>query len=64
MYNKLSKDMDVNCGPIADGDASVEDIGTEIFEMFLAVASGQQTKSEAQGLGDAEFIPWQVGAVM
>jgi len=64
MYNKLSEDMDVNCGPIADGDASVEDIGTEIFEMFLAVASGQQTKSEAQGLGDAEFIPWQVGAVM
>jgi altronate hydrolase len=64
MYNKLSEDMDVNCGLIADGDASVEDIGTEIFKMFLAVASGQQTKSEAQGLGDAEFIPWQVGAVM
>ena len=64
MYKKLSEDMDVNCGPIADGDASIEDIGTEIFEMFLAVASGQQTKSEAQGLGDAEFIPWQVGAVM
>lgn len=64
MYNKLSEDMDVNCGPIADGAATVEDIGTEIFEMFLAVASGQQTKSEAQGFGDAEFIPWQVGAVM
>jgi altronate hydrolase len=64
MYNKLSEDMDVNCGPIADGDASVEDIGMEIFKTFLAVASGKQTKSEAQGLGDAEFIPWQVGAVM
>jgi altronate hydrolase len=30
----------------------------------LAVASGEKTKSEALGLGDNEFVPWQVGAVM
>lgn len=64
MYARMSEDMDVNCGVIADGDASVEEVGTEIFEKFLAVASGEPSKSEAQGLGDAEFIPWQVGAVM
>ncbi len=64
MYCKMEEDMDVNCGPIADGDASVEEIGRRIFEKFLAVASGERSKSEAQGLGDAEFIPWQVGAVM
>ena len=29
-----------------------------------AVASGEKTKSEALGLGDNEFVPWQVGAVM
>ena len=29
-----------------------------------AVASGKQTKSEALGYGDNEFVPWQVGAVM
>jgi len=30
----------------------------------LAVASGDKSKSEAQGLGDFEFVPWQIGAVM
>ncbi len=64
MYTKMSEDMDVNCGVIADGEATVEEVGTEIFEKFLAIASGAPSKSEAQGLGDAEFIPWQVGAVM
>ena len=44
--------------------ASVAEVGSEIFDKFLAVASGEATKSEAQGLGTAEFIPWQVGAVM
>ena len=59
-----TEDMDINCGGIADGTATVAEVGREIFDRFLAVASGGQTKSEAQGLGDAEFIPWQVGAVM
>ena len=29
-----------------------------------AVASGEHTKSEDLGYGDAEFVPWQIGAVM
>ena len=64
MYRRLEEDMDINCGTITDGEASVQDVGGEIFDKFLAVASGEATKSEAQGLGTAEFIPWQVGAVM
>ena len=43
---------------------TTEEIGSRIFNTFLAVASGQKTKSEAQGLGDYEFVPWQIGAVM
>ena len=64
MYRRLEEDMDINCGTISDGAASVAEVGGEIFDKFLAVASGEATKSEAQGLGTAEFIPWQVGAVM
>ena len=64
MYRRLEEDMDINCGTISDGAASVAEVGSEIFDKFLAVASGEATKSEAQGLGTAEFIPWQVGAVM
>ncbi|MCA9172409.1 MAG: UxaA family hydrolase, partial [Planctomycetales bacterium] len=39
-------------------------VGAEIFEMMLAVASGQPTKSESQNLGDEEFVPWMIGPVL
>ncbi|MGK2925526.1 MAG: hypothetical protein ACSLE2_07880 [Lysobacterales bacterium] len=35
-----------------------------IFERLLEVASGEPTKSEAQGFGDDEFVPWVPGAQM
>ena len=55
--------MDINCGDVLDG-VSLEDKGREIFDKVLAVASGARTKSEELGYGDAEFVPWQIGAVM
>ncbi|MPZ11827.1 MAG: altronate dehydratase [Kiloniellaceae bacterium] len=64
MYNRMTEDMDVNCGGIADGEKSVAEVGREVFDKVLAVASGTPSKSEALGFGDAEFIPWQIGAVM
>jgi altronate hydrolase len=64
MYNRLSDDMDINCGVVIDEGVSIADMGERIFNRVIEVASGDQTKSEAQGLGDHEFIPWQVGAVM
>ena len=64
MYRHMEEDMDINCGTIIDGDETIEQAGRRIFEMFLAVASGAETKSEAQGFGDNEFVPWQIGAVM
>ena len=63
MYQRMTEDMDIDAGRILDG-ATVEEVGREIYEMLLRVASGAQTKSEAQGLGDYEFVPWQIGAVM
>lgn len=64
MYNRLEEDMDVNAGRILTDGATVEEIGREIYEAWLRMASGEKSKSEAQGLGDYEFVPWQVGAVM
>jgi len=64
VYQRMAEDMDINCGTIADGVESVSDCGQRIFERILAVASGQKTKSEALGFGEAEFAPWQLGAVM
>ena len=61
MYNRLTEDMDLNCGGILDGVASIQSTGREIFDALLAAASGERTKSEMLGLGDHEFVPWQIG---
>lgn len=64
MYRHMEEDMDLNCGEIADGSATVQEMGERLFRLWLDVASGKRTKSEEQGFGESEFIPWQVGAVM
>ena len=64
MYNKLSEDMDINAGEMLTKGQSLEEKGREIYDLLLDVASGKQSKSEAQGLGDYEFVPWQIGATM
>ena len=64
MYERMAEDMDVNCGLVVDGEASVEEMGERIFRMILDIASGAKTKSELLGFGDEEFVPWQIGAVM
>ncbi len=63
MYRKLSEDMDLNCGEILDGAASMQEMGQRIFDLMLRVASGERSKSEDLGLGDHEFVPWNIGIV-
>ena len=63
MFERMEEDMDINCGDIIDGTASVEEIGKRIFDYFLYIASGGETKSEVLDLGRHEFIPWQIGIV-
>lgn len=64
LYERMPEDIDLNCGGIADGTDTIEACGARIFEAMLRVASGGKTKSEVQGFGEAEFAPWQIGAVM
>ena len=61
MYKRLTEDMDLNCGAILDGEATIESMGRTIFDALLRVASGERTRSELLGLGDHEFVPWQIG---
>jgi altronate hydrolase len=63
MFRRLSEDMDINCGEVLDGAASIAEMGERIFERMLKVASGERTKSELLGLGDHEFVPWAIGVV-
>jgi len=64
MYERMTDDMDINAGDILSAGVSLEDKGEEIYRMFIEIASGGKTKSERQGLGDYEFVPWQIGATM
>lgn len=59
----MDDDIDVDCSPILSGE-TVAAAGARVFEELIAVASGKASKSEALGLGDEEFVPWQVGAYM
>jgi altronate hydrolase len=56
--------MDINCGDVMDGDATLESKGKEIFDMLIRVASGEKSKSEALGVGNEETVPWMIGAQM
>jgi len=61
MFERLTEDMDLNCGRILDGTVSLDGMAQEIFDALLRVASGEKTRSELLGLGDHEFVPWQIG---
>jgi len=63
MFRRLEEDMDINCGEVLDGTASIDEMGQRIFDLLLRTASGERSRSELLGLGDNEFVPWQIGVM-
>jgi altronate hydrolase len=61
-YRRMMDNMDVNGGAIADGEKTVRQVGREIFDLVLEVASGRRTCAER--LGHQEFVPWRIGPVV
>jgi altronate hydrolase len=61
-FSRMRENMDVNAGRIADGDATVQQVGREIFDLVLESAAGRQTCAER--MGHKEFVPWRIGPVM
>ena len=64
LYERMTEDMDINCGDIIEGKSTVAAKGAEILELMIRTASGEPSKSEAFGIGQEEFVPWYLGAVM
>jgi altronate hydrolase len=62
-YNRMVDDMDVNAGKVLDG-VPMEEVAAELLDLTIAVASGQPSKSEAQGVGESEFSPWNLGGTL
>jgi len=63
LYHHMLGDMDINAGRVLEG-VPVEEVGREIFEKVLSVASGERTKSELNGVGEEEFAPWSIGPTL
>ena len=61
-YKRMTGNMDINAGRIADGTATIEQVGQEIFDALIRVASGERTLAET--LGHHEFAPWRIGPVL
>jgi altronate hydrolase len=60
LWQRQEEDMDINCGEVIDGTASIQELGAQLFQMMLDAASGKKTKSELHGYGQDEFVPWQI----
>jgi altronate hydrolase len=60
LYQLMTDDIDLDAGQILEG-ADMHDVASELFDRVVTVASGQPSRSEAQGVGEAEFVPWNLG---
>jgi altronate hydrolase len=64
LFARQEEDMDINCGVIVDGKASIAEVGQQFFDIIVKTASGEPSKSEQWGYGDDEFAPWVLGPTM
>lgn len=62
LFRRMPDDMDLNAGTVVDGEKTIDQMGNEILERILQVASGEATCAERAGVGGDEYVPWSVGA--
>jgi len=60
LANRMADIIDINCGPVIEGEKTIEEMGTEILEYCLKAASGEITP-KAVLLNQDDFIPWKRG---
>lgn len=61
MLAKRMKDIiDIDCGPIVEGEKTIEQMGEEILEYCIKAASGEIIPKSVQ-LNQDDFIPWKRG---
>ncbi len=52
--------IDVDSGAVIRGEKTIQEMGEELFEYIIQVASGE-IKSKADQLNQNDFIPWKRG---
>ncbi|WP_454719488.1 MULTISPECIES: UxaA family hydrolase [Cupriavidus] len=63
LWERQADDMDLNCGAVLDGTATIAALGEQLFRLMLDTASGKRSRSELHGYGQNEFVPWQLSAI-
>ena len=60
LAEKMPDIIDVNCGPVISGEKTIEQLGEDILDLIIDVASGTR-KAKATLLNQDDFIPWKRG---
>jgi altronate hydrolase len=63
IYERMTEDIDLDAGRVLEG-MSMDEAGVELLNLVVAVASGQPSKSEAQDVGEDEFVVWDLGGTL
>jgi altronate dehydratase len=63
LARRMPGDVDFDAGRVLSGER-MERLAGELLDLVISVASGQPSKSEAQGIGEAEFSPWHLGELL
>jgi len=56
LFKRMAGDIDLNAGVILDDNRAIDQVGRDLFNQILAVASGQVVKAEENG--HREFMIW------
>jgi altronate hydrolase len=60
LTKRMNDIIDIDCGPIVEGDKTIEQMGEEILEYCIKAASGEVLPKAVQ-LNQDDFIPWKRG---
>ena len=57
--SKMTDNIDFNAGRVITGEATIDELGRELFENMIQVCNGRMTKAES--LGHREFGIFRIG---
>jgi altronate hydrolase len=60
LAKRMADIIDIDCGPIVEGEKTIEEMGEEIMEYCIKAASGEVIPKAVQ-LNQDDFIPWKRG---
>jgi altronate hydrolase len=60
LARRMPDTVDLDCGAVVDGDATIEEMGERVLDLVVETASGRHITA-AERLGQWDFIPWKRG---